>query len=295
MDVEGGEPARELDISGTVVAWGSEAAQPEPSVSQEPVHEAEGDAESTCPVEVRYALAPSREPAKARMIIEGDPSVVSALRGVVTDVDTDEESGWARVRVHSSDMALTYQFYLDSARDRLPAEGDAVAPGDVIGGAHEVLHLEAARADAGDPLPIARLLDEWDCREGLPEIDVLQARLMDGSVWEIRLSEPIEVIATEGALLTVISRWTRRSWPMPSASASAPISVGKASQGSVLRCFSKSSPCLTVDAQSTGTWPRRTRAAPSPTLSGLRDRASTCTSRAANPLKRQRRSPNCSA
>jgi hypothetical protein len=132
-------------------------------------------------------------------VIEDNPPVVSALKGVVTDVLSDEESGWARVTVRSSDVALTYGFYLDSARARLPDEGQTVAPGDPIGGAHELFDMEAAPTDAANTPAVSNLLDEWDCREGLPRVDVLRARLLDGSVWEIRLAEPIEVIGAEGA------------------------------------------------------------------------------------------------
>jgi hypothetical protein len=159
----------------------------------------ETDTVPVCPIGVRFALAEPLKPDKARLVIEDNPPVVSALRGVVTDVHADEESGWARVTVRSSDVALTYRFYLDSARDRLPDKGRTVAPGDPIGGAHELLDVEAAPTDATNPPSVSNLLDEWDCREGFPEVDVLRARLLDGSVWEIRLAEPIEVIGADGA------------------------------------------------------------------------------------------------
>lgn len=123
--------------------------------------------------------------------------MVSALHGLVTQVDARGQLGWARVTVRSSDVALTYRFYLDSARDRLPEEGQTVAPGDVIGGAHELFDVEVEATDAGSPPSVTTLLDEWDCREGLPEVNVLRTRLLDGSVWQIRLAEPIEVIGTD--------------------------------------------------------------------------------------------------
>lgn len=171
------------------------AAEPSPVQSQEE----ESAGAPVCPIGVRYALSEPLTPARARLVIEDNPTVVSALHGVVTDVHADEESGWARVAVRSSDVALTYRFYLDSARDRLPEKGRTVAPGDPIGGAHELLDVEAAPTDAANPASVSSLLDEWGCREGLPKVDVLRARLLDGSVWEIRLPEPIEVIGAEEA------------------------------------------------------------------------------------------------
>lgn len=72
-------------------------------------------------------------------------------------------------------------------------------PLDLIGGAHELLQLEAGPTDAGDPPPVSRLLSKWGCREGLPQVDVLRARLLDGSVWKVVLAEPIEVIGAEEA------------------------------------------------------------------------------------------------
>jgi hypothetical protein len=161
--------------------------------------EEQTDAAPVCPIAVRYALAEPLEADKVRLVIEDNPAVVSALKGVVTDVHADEESGWAHVTVRSSDVTLTYRFYLDSARNRLPDEGQTVGPGDPIGGAHELLDVEAAPTDGANPSSVSNLLDEWDCREGLPKVDVLRARLLDGSVWEIRLAEPIEVIGAGGA------------------------------------------------------------------------------------------------
>jgi hypothetical protein len=157
------------------------------------------DAAPACPITVRYALAEPRKADKARLVIEDNPPVLSALMGVVTDVDADEGSGWVHVTVRSSDVTVTYGFYLDSARGRLPDEGQTVAPGDPVGGAHELLDVEAASTDGANPPSVSSLLDEWDCREGLPKLDVLRARLLDGSVWEIELAEPIEVIGAEEA------------------------------------------------------------------------------------------------
>lgn len=182
---------------GLALLLTSAACAAEPSSVQS--QDEETDTAPVCPIGVRFALAEPLKPDKARLVIEDNPPVVSALRGVVTDVHADEESGWARVTVRSSDVALTYRFYLDSARDRLPDKGRTVAPGDPIGGAHELLDVETAPIDATNPPSVSDLLDEWDCREGLPEVDVLRARLLDGSVWEIRLAEPIEVIGAHGA------------------------------------------------------------------------------------------------
>jgi hypothetical protein len=66
---------------------------------------------------------------------------MSALAGVVAEVETDEDSGWANVTMRSSDLTLTHRFYLDSSREALPSEGTAVAPGDEIGSAHELVDL----------------------------------------------------------------------------------------------------------------------------------------------------------
>jgi hypothetical protein len=174
-------------------------AEPE-SVESRAKETNETDAAPVCPIGVRYALAEPLKTDSARLVIENNPPVVAALQGVVTDVSADEESGWARVTVHSSDVALTYRFYLDSARAGLPDEGRAVAPGDTIGGAHELLHLEAKPThDGTSPTSVSELLDGWGCREGLPKVDALRARLLDGSVWEVRLAEPIEIIGAEGA------------------------------------------------------------------------------------------------
>jgi hypothetical protein len=161
--------------------------------------EEQAGAAPVCPIAVRYAVAEPHKPDRARLVIEDNPLVVSALKGVVTDVDADEGSGWAHVTVRSPDVTLTYGFYLDSARGRLPDEGQTVAPGDPVGGAHELLDVEAASADGANPPSVSNLLDEWGCREGLPKVDVLRARLLDGSVWEIELEEPMEVIGAEEA------------------------------------------------------------------------------------------------
>ncbi|MPZ70446.1 MAG: hypothetical protein GEU71_13100 [Actinobacteria bacterium] len=182
----------------TISSCGPQPAQPN-AVESPSQESADTNAESVCPIAVRYALAEPREQTKARLVVEDNPQVVSALRGVVTDVAGDEESGWARVMVRSSDMSLTYRFYLDSVRGGLPAEGETVAAGDPIGGAHELLDVEAMPIDAGNPRPVSGLLDEWGCHEGLPKVDVLRARLLDGSIWEIGLAKPIEVIGAEGA------------------------------------------------------------------------------------------------
>jgi hypothetical protein len=194
VDVEGKEPARELDLDGDVVDWAPEPTKQNPAESEEG---SESDAEEVCPIGVRYALADPDDPAKARLVVEGLPAVVSARQGVVTNVHADEESAWARVTVDSSDMTLAYSFYSAAARSRLPSEGQAVSPGTVIGGAYQLLDLEAAPTAAGQPPSIQELLDEWGCREGLPKVDVLRARLLDGSLWEVRLAEPIEVIGAD--------------------------------------------------------------------------------------------------
>jgi len=81
----------------------------------------------------------------------------------------------------------------------LPAEGVEVRPGDVIGGAHELFELEAEPKGGSDVPDVSRLLDAWGCREGLPTVRTLKARLLDGSAWEIRLAERIEVIGAERA------------------------------------------------------------------------------------------------
>jgi hypothetical protein len=157
------------------------------------------DTQPACPIEVRYALADSQEdPGEVRLVLEDNTPVVSALGGMVANVASDEESGWAEATVRSTDLALTYRFYLDSARSSLPVEGVDVRPGDVIGGAHELLDLKAEATDGLDTPELSGMLDTWGCREGLTPTRALQARLLDGSLWEIQLAEPIEVAGTEG-------------------------------------------------------------------------------------------------
>lgn len=156
------------------------------------------DTQPVCPIEVHYAVADSREdPGEVRLVLEDNTAVVTALGGKVADVASDEESGWADVSVRSTDLTLTYRFYLDSARSSLPVEGVDVRPGDVIGGAHELLNLKAEAMDGLDTPELSRMLDAWGCREGLTPIRALQARLLDGSLWEIQLAEPIEVAGTD--------------------------------------------------------------------------------------------------
>jgi hypothetical protein len=155
---------------------------------------------SACPIEVRYAIAePVDDPAKARLVLEDNTSVVSALDGVVSSVEASEESGWAEVAVRSPDVVLTYRFYLDSARGALPRAGAEVASGDVIGGAHEFLRIEAQAAAGSESYDVPAMLRTWGCREGLPQTDVLRARLLDGSMWELKLARPIEVVGAQGA------------------------------------------------------------------------------------------------
>jgi hypothetical protein len=168
---------------------------PTPSKSEAPVVGDTG--KRVCPIDVRYAVAEPFERDKARLVIEGSPAVVSAVAGVVTEVESAEETGWARLTIRSSDLTISYRFYLDASRDSLPSEGTAVAAGDVIGGAFEVMDLEVHPLGGASVPPVAQLLDEWGCREGLPKTDVLRGRLLDGSMWEVKLAEPIEVIGGE--------------------------------------------------------------------------------------------------
>ncbi len=172
-----------------VAACGQALREGEPAQAQ--------DTDAVCPIGVRYALADSREGSEeVRIVLERNTPVVSALGGTVADVASDEASGWADVTVRSTDLTLTYRFYLDSARS-LAVEGVDVRPGDVIGGAHELLDLEAEAGDWVDGPELPRLLHAWGCREGLTPTRVLQARLLDGSLWEIHLAEPIEVAGTD--------------------------------------------------------------------------------------------------
>jgi hypothetical protein len=155
------------------------------------------DTQPVCPIEVRYALAdPQEDPGGVRLVLEDNTPVVSALGGMVAGVVSDEESGWAEATVRSVDLALTYRFYLDSARSS-PVEGVDVHPGDVIGGAHELLDLEAEATDGSETPELPPMLDAWGCREGLTPTRTLQARLLDGSLWQIQLVEPIEVAGTD--------------------------------------------------------------------------------------------------
>jgi hypothetical protein len=157
------------------------------------------DTQPVCPIEVRYAVADSHEdPGEVRLVLEDNTPVVTALGGKVADVASDEESGWADVSVRSTDLTLTYRFYLDSARSSLPVEGVDVRPGDVIGEAHALLNLKAEAMDGLDTPELSRMLDAWGCREGLTPIRALRARLLDGSLWEVQLAEPIEVTGTDG-------------------------------------------------------------------------------------------------
>ncbi|MGH2734309.1 MAG: hypothetical protein ACRDKZ_01915, partial [Actinomycetota bacterium] len=151
--------------------------------------------EPVCPVAVRYEIAGTSEsPADVRLVVEDNTPVLSALGGTVERVETNEGRGWAEVQVASDDVVLGYRFYLDSARGRLPTPGKQVNAGDVIGGAHELLDL---KADAGD---IRDRLERWGCRRGLLATEVLRARMPDGSLWEVRLAEPIEVIGSNHAI-----------------------------------------------------------------------------------------------
>jgi hypothetical protein len=95
--------------------------------------------------------------------------------------------------VRSADLELTYRFYLDAALNSLPVEGTELRAGEVIGGANELLDLEAVATGASAEPRLPRLLQDWGCHEGLTPTEILRARLLDGSVWEVRLAEPIEV------------------------------------------------------------------------------------------------------
>jgi hypothetical protein len=151
-----------------------------------------GSQPTTCPIEVAYAVAePADDTSNVRLVLEDNTSVVSALDGVVTSIETSEGSGWAEVVVTSTDITVTYRFYLDAARGALPSEGTEVATGDLIGGAAELLDL-AADAESQE-VDLAATLDSWGCREGLVPTDSLTARMLDGSVWRVELAEPIEV------------------------------------------------------------------------------------------------------
>jgi hypothetical protein len=174
---------------------GAKQARPE-----SPGPEFADDGTATCPIDVRFAIADPPERTKTRLVIEDNPTVVSAVAGIVMEVKTDEISGWARVTIRSTDLTLSYRFYLDSARDSLPTEGMAVTAGDVIGGAHELLDLEVEQTGEEDTASMARLLDAWGCRQGLPSIEVLSANLLDGSKWEVRFAQPIEAIGNEKAM-----------------------------------------------------------------------------------------------
>jgi len=155
---------------------------------------------SSCPIEVAYAVAsPADDPSRVRLVVGDNTPVVSALDGVISSVEASEESGWAEVTVRSTDVVLTYRFYLDSARGSLPGEGAEVASGDVIGGAHEFLRIEAQPAAGSESHDVPEMLRAWGCREGLPQTDVLRARLLDGSMWELQLARPIEVVGAQGA------------------------------------------------------------------------------------------------
>lgn len=157
-------------------------------------------AAGVCPIEVRYALAdPQRDPATVRLVLEDSTPVVSALAGSVTDVSPDEATGWAEVTVRSTDLALTYRFYLGVAGSSLASEGVDVRPGEVIGAAHELLDVEAVAIEGSEPPELSPMLDTWGCSEGLAPTRTLEARLFDGSLWHIELAEPIEAAGTTGA------------------------------------------------------------------------------------------------
>jgi hypothetical protein len=170
-----------------------------------------------CPLAGPLAVRDAPEPFMAGVLLisDGGGPVRSGLPGMIERVRIVEDGPTADVEitVRSGDLTLTYG---RGGASFLPREGQEIEAGETMGLGTDMLWMQASRA--GEPLDLRLMLEEWGCRESLPEIRELRARLLDGSDWVVELAEPILVagaqtvgtygsLVVDGKVVADVSRW----------------------------------------------------------------------------------------